>query len=256
MKIDSQDAVRRAIRMSTIQLKYSSGSSLLVLLLMTLSFSVSLLADSPALAMSISGASNSGVSNSDAPNSDAPNSARSLRAAIVKLEAASQRNGYRMHCNIWGGLSNKADHKVWMHQVYEEHQGQVRGALMYLPELSIYRNREKGAILIDEQWKPLISDPAGHRVQRIVAFPRQVLLDALSGQQKVEWIEPPESIDMNDPDAFEPMDAPLEPGEASDTAVVEKKQPSYRRVKIEVSEKVAVGYFNQIQNSGLLGGFL
>ena len=232
--------------MQTIPSQCSRSFTSIVVLLITLGISMPLLADSPKRSKSTAPV--------DVPV-DAPDSARSLRDAVVKLKAASQRKGYQMHCNVWGGLSNKADHKVWMHQVYEEHQGQVLGQLMHLPELSIYRNRERGAIFIDEQWKPMISDPAGHRVQRIIAFPGQVLFDALSSKKKVEWIEPSELIDIDDPDYSEPMDAPLEPGEAGDTAVVEKKQPSYRRVKVEVSEKVAVRYFNQIQNSGLLGGF-
>lgn len=228
--------------MLTISSPCSRCFTSMVVLLITIGISLPLLADSPKRS-----SSNASV--------DAPDSARSLRDAVVKLEAACRRNGYQMQCNVWGGLSNKADHKVWMHQVYEEHEGQVLGALMYLPGLSIYRNRERGAMFIDEQWKPMISDPAGHRVQRIIAFPGQVLFDALSSKKKVEWIEPSKLIDSDDPDYIEPMDAPLEPGEAGDTAVVEKKQPSYRRVKVEVSEKVAVRYFNQIQNSGLLGGF-
>jgi hypothetical protein len=186
----------------------------------------------------------------------APNASRVFRDAVRKLDAVSRQSGYRVQCDVQGGLSKKANHKVWMYQVYEQHQGQVRGDLMYMPEMMIYRNPQKGAILIGEYWMPLFNDPAAERIQRIIAFPAQVLLDALSGKAKVEWIEPPEKIDINDPDYVEPMDAPLEPDEGGGTAVVEKKQPSYRRIRVEAGEKVAVHYFNQIQNSGLLGGSL
>jgi len=186
----------------------------------------------------------------------APNASRVFRDAVRKLDAVSRQSGYQVQCDVQGGLSKKADHKVWMFQVYEQHHGQVRGDLMYMPERKIYRTPQKGAILIGEYWMPLFNDPAGERIQRIIAFPAQVLLDALSSKAKIEWIEPPEKIDINDPDYVEPMDAPLEPDEGGGTSVVEKKQPSYRRIKVEAGEKVAVHYFNQIQNSGLLGGSL
>ncbi len=185
----------------------------------------------------------------------APNASRVFRDAVRKLDAISRQSGYQVQCDVQGGLSNKANHKVWMFQVYEQHQGQVRGDLMYMPERKIYRNPLKGAILIGEYWEPLFNDPAGERIQRIIAFPAQVLLDALSSKAKIEWIEPPEKININDPDYVEPMDAPLEPDEGGGTAVVEKKQPSYRRLRVDAGEKVAVHYFTQIQNSGLLGGF-
>ncbi|MGE4612949.1 MAG: hypothetical protein AAEJ46_01210, partial [Planctomycetota bacterium] len=130
----------------------------------------------------------------------APDASRVFRDAVRKLDVVSRQSGYQVQCDVQGGLSNKADHKVWMFQVYEQHQGQVRGDLMYMPEQQIYRNPQKGAILIGEYWEPLFNDPAGERIQRIIAFPAQVLLDALSSKAKVEWIEPPEKIDINDPD--------------------------------------------------------
>ncbi|MEE2883372.1 MAG: hypothetical protein VYD70_06555 [Planctomycetota bacterium] len=185
-----------------------------------------------------------------------PDPARMLRLAMQKLEEHSRKNGYQIECLAKGGLSNKGDHEVWMHQVYEEHRGVIQGDLMFVEELQVYRNPSKGAIRIDDNWIPLQDSPAGKRLERIVHFPSRLLLTAATRGRKVEWIEPVVEVDLNDPDYVDPMD-PLEEPEGG-TAVVEKPAPisSYERIKIEVDEKMAVEYFNAVQKSGLLGGTL
>ncbi len=185
----------------------------------------------------------------------APDPGRALREAMSRFDAHSRKSGYEMECLAKGGLSRTGDHEVWMHQVYEDHRGQVRGDLMFVEELEVYRNPKKGAIRVAKNWIPLRDSPAGNRFDRIIHFPSRLLLTAATRARKVEWIEPAVVIDLNDPDYVDPMD-PLEDPKGG-TAVVEeqKKITSYERIKVEVDEKMAVEYFNGIQNSGLLGGF-
>lgn len=186
----------------------------------------------------------------------APDPARVLRQAVQNLEQHSQKNGYQIDCLAKGGLSNKGDHEVWMHQVYEEHSGVIHGDLMFVEKLQVYRNPSKGAIRVDENWIPLQNSPAGNRLDRIIHFPSKLLLAAVAQARTAEWIEPEVEIDLNDPDYVDPMD-PLEEPEGG-TKVVEKPDQvsSYERIKIDIGEKMAVKYFNGVQNSGLLGGFL
>ncbi|NRA75768.1 MAG: hypothetical protein HRU16_07465, partial [Planctomycetes bacterium] len=49
-----------------------------------------------------------------------PDPARALREAARKLDEHSRKQGYEIDCMAWGGLSNKGDHEVWMHAVYEQ----------------------------------------------------------------------------------------------------------------------------------------
>ena len=127
---------------------------------------------------------------------------------------------------------------------------------MFVEELEIYRNPKKGAIRVAKNWIPIRDSPAGNRFDRIIHFPSRLLLAAATRARKVEWIERPVEIDLNDPDYVDPMD-PMEDPKGG-TAVVEEQEKitSYDRIKVEVDEKMAVEYFNGIQNSGLLGGFL
>ena len=183
-----------------------------------------------------------------------PDPARILRTAMQKLEEHSRKNGYQIECLAKGGLSNKGDHEVWMHQIYEEHRGVIQGELMFVEELQVFRNPSKGAIRVADDWIPLRSSPAGNRLDRIIHFPSKLLLTAVSQARTAEWIEPKVEIDLNDPDYVDPMD-PLEEPEGG-TKVVEKpaQVTSFERIKVEIAEKMAVQYFNGVQNSGCLGG--
>ncbi len=183
-----------------------------------------------------------------------PDPARALREAARKLDEHSRKQGYEIDCMAWGGLSNKGDHEVWMHAVYEQHQGVVRGDLMFVREMKVFRNPRKGAILLGDEWVPLTSNPAGTRLERIIHFPSELLKDAVLKSRTARWIEPRVEVDLNDPDYVDPMD-PLEEPEGG-TAVVKKpaQVSTYQRVKVDVDEKVAVQYFNDVQKSGCLGG--
>lgn len=198
-----------------------------------------------------------------------PDPARALREAVRKLDEHSRKQGYEIDCKVRGGLSNKGDHGVWMHVVYEQHKGVVRGDLMFVQEMllidgrsfdpvttQVYRNPRKGAILVDDQWVPLKSSPAGNRLDRILHFPSELFEDAVLRSRTARWIEPRVEVDLNDPDYVDPMD-PLEEPEGG-TAVAKKpaQVSTYQRVKVDVDEKVAVQYFNDVQKSGSLGGSL
>lgn len=183
-----------------------------------------------------------------------PDPARVLKLAQKKLEEHSRKTGYQVDCLTKGGLSNKGDHEVWMHQVYEEHQGVIRGDLMFVEELQVFRNPNKGAIKVGEKWIPLRSAPAGNRLDRMIHFPSELLQAAVGEARAAQWIEPVVEIDLNDPDYVDPMD-PLEEPEGGTKVVVEPPQvSSFERIKIDLKEKLAVQYFNEVQSSGCLGG--
>ncbi|MGE4620485.1 MAG: hypothetical protein AAEJ04_11820 [Planctomycetota bacterium] len=183
-----------------------------------------------------------------------------FRDVVKHLQEQSRTKGYQFACLAKGGLSNKGDHEVWMHQVYEEHQALVRGDLMQVPEMQVYRNPKKGAIRVGGKWRPLGSIPEGNRLQRLIHFPEELLAKAMSRSRTAKWIET--KIDINDPDFVDPMDEPeemdKEDGSDGSTTIVPKskelKEPQGDRILVELDEAVAVTYFNQVQNSGCLGG--
>jgi hypothetical protein len=183
-----------------------------------------------------------------------------FRDVVKHLQEHSRTDGYQFECLAKGGLSNKGDHEVWMHQVYEEHQAQVRGGLMQVPKMQVYRNPKKGAIRVGEKWRPLGSIPEGNRLARLIHFPEDLLAKAMSRSRTAKWVET--KIDINDPDFVDPMDEPgemdKEDGSDGSTTLVPKqkepKDPMGDRILVELDETVAVSYFNQVQNSGCLGG--
>ena len=179
------------------------------------------------------------------------------RKTFVELQKQFARQlesrGAEFTCFVKGGLSRSEDHEIWMHQVYEEHRGTVLGNLMTIPEIHVFRTPKKGALRVAATWVPLVSTPAGKRLDKIIHFPAEILRRALrEGLGSVEWAPVPEikEVELDHPDFAEPDDL-VEEG----TAVAEKNpQYLHDRLKMRLSQKTAVEYFNDVQKSGCLGG--
>ncbi|MBA4684854.1 MAG: hypothetical protein H2076_07685 [Planctomycetes bacterium] len=180
------------------------------------------------------------------------------RKAFVEIQKQFARQletqGAGFSCFVKGGLSRSADHEIWMHQVYEEHKGTVLGDLMSIPEIPVYRTPKKGALRESAIWVPLISTPAGKRLDKVLHFPAEILRRAQrEGLASARWVPVPElkEVELDHPDFAEPDDLIEEGG----TAVAEKKPKFlYDRLTMRLSRKTAVEYFNDVQKSGCLGG--
>ena len=182
-----------------------------------------------------------------------PDPKRTLADLEKRFSRQMETKGLGFSCFVKGGLSRSGDHEIWMHQVYEEHRGTILGNLMTIPEINVYRTPSKGALRDSGSWVPLISTPAGKRLDKVVHFPAELMKRAMrEGLGNVEWAPVPEvkEVELDHPDFAEPEE-PLEEG-----TVVVKKKPEvlHDRLRMRLSAKTAVEYFNDVQKSVCLGG--
>jgi len=185
---------------------------------------------------------------------DTPDARKAFVEIQKQFARQLQTQGAGFSCFVKGGLSRSADHEIWMHQVYEEHKGTVLGDLMSIPEIPVFRTPKKGALRESANWVPLISTPAGKRLDKILHFPAELLRRAQrEGLASARWVPVPEpkEVELDHPDFAEPDDLIEEGG----TAVAEKKPEFlHNRLTMRLSQKTAVEYFNDVQKSGCLGG--
>lgn len=183
-----------------------------------------------------------------------PNAKKAFEEVHKKFRSHSEKKGFGFRCFVKGGLSRSDDHEIWMHQIYEEHKGTILGDLMSLPDMNVFRTPKKGALRESGHWIPLVSTPAGKRLDKVVHFPAELFRRAMrEGLGSISWAPVPEvkEIELDHPDFAEPEELT----EGGGTAV-KKNAPEfqYDRLTMRLSQKTAVEYFNDVQKSGCLGG--
>lgn len=176
---------------------------------------------------------------------EAPDPLKELRNAAKSLVKEAKREGYRADLQVEGGLSKKGDHSLYSMTVRENYRGDIRGNVMHVPEMKAYRTSSTGAISDGVQWYRLQSLAEGKKLDRLFAFPVQLLATALKKPEHVEWLESTE-------------EAPEVETEESEghTSVVKKKTQNqiYHRMRVQVPDEEALQYFIEVQNSGCLSG--
>jgi len=183
-----------------------------------------------------------------------PNAKKSYEEVSSKFLQQLEQAGVAFNCFVKGGLSRSEDHEIWMHQVYEEHQGSILGNLMVIPELDVYRTPKKGALRNAGNWVPLVSTPAGKRLEKVLHFPAELFRRGLrEGIGTVAWAPVPvvKEVELDHPDFAEPDESVVGGGTA-----VKEMEPEYLfdRLKLRLAQKSAVEFFNDVQKSGCLGG--
>ena len=174
----------------------------------------------------------------------APDPLKALKKVTKNLVKESKSEGYNAKLAVRGGLSRKADHQLHSTTVYADYQGDIRGNVMHVPEMQVFRTPNKGAVFDGVNWAMLQARAEGKQLDRLFAFPVQLLANAIKKPKKVEWLASTE----------EPI---VEESEEVGHTSVEKKltiEQQYHRLRVEVPDKEALQYFVEVQNSGCLDG--
>ncbi|MEE8141926.1 MAG: hypothetical protein V3T77_02385 [Planctomycetota bacterium] len=169
-----------------------------------------------------------------------PNPLKVLKKMSRNL--ASTR-GYKVNCEIRGGVSKAPDHQISEQSVGLNYAAQMYGNIMRVPKMNAYRSpNNKGAIRSGGMWYRLASVPDGRKLDRLFPFPNKVLSAALKNPKRIQWLEDktPEEIVVE--------------GDGH-TGVVKKKYGGHpTRLLVEIPDKVALQYFVDVENSGAVSG--
>ena len=187
-------------------------------------------------------------------SNSSPSAKKTFEKIHKNFRSLSEAEGVDFRCFVKGGLSRAEDHQIWMHQIYEEHRGSILGHLMHIPEVNVFRTSKKGALKESGNWVPLVSTPAGKRLDKVVHFPMELFRRAVrEGIGTISWAPEPKDkeVELDHPDFAEPEELPEE-GRTS----VKNKEPEFlhNRLTVRLSQKTAVEFFNDVQKSGCLGG--
>jgi hypothetical protein len=173
-----------------------------------------------------------------------PDPLKLLRTATKKLVEESKKSGYQAGCEVDGGLSKTADHKLHMTTVQERYQGEILGDVMHVPSMKVFRTSSKGALSDGTQWYSLQALPEGKKLDRLFAFPVKLLTTALTKPERIEWLASTEKPETSE-ETIE--------GNTS----VEKQlttEQKYHRMRVQVPDEEALTYFTEVVNSGCLSG--
>jgi hypothetical protein len=177
-----------------------------------------------------------------AADDPAPDPLKALKNATKNL-AMEARQGYAASCDVEGGLSKSADHALdVMTTVRESYEGEIRGDVMHVPSMKVFRTSGKGALSDGVQWYALQARPEGKKLDRLFAFPVHILAEASEKPMKIEWLASTERV--------------TEDSTEGNTSVAKQltKEQLYHRLRVEVPDEVALRHFIEVQNSGALSG--
>lgn len=173
-----------------------------------------------------------------------PDPVKAVRAAAKDFLRLTAKQGYSTELTIAGGMANSADHKIVDQAVSEEYSGLVRGPLMHMPEEQIFRTTDKGALFDGDIWRKLQSTADGKKLDRLFTFPERLLSEAAQKPTKVEWLE--SELEVAKGERKKP---------AGKTAVAEREDNRlFNKLRVTLSDKTALQYFIEVQNSGCLSG--
>ena len=174
----------------------------------------------------------------------APDPVKAIRSAAKDFLRLTAKQGYATQLAISGGMANSVSHKIVDQAVDEAYAGLVRGPLMHMPEQQIFRTVDKGALFDGDIWRKLQSTADGKKLDRHFAFPERNLSEAAKKPQKVEWLESEDKVASDD-----------RKKPAGKTAVAEREENRlYNKLRVTLSDKTALQYFIEVQNSGCLSG--
>ncbi len=176
----------------------------------------------------------------------APDPLKVLKKATKNLVTQGKQSGYRANLEVEGGLSKTADHDLHMTTVRESYRGDIRGNVMHVPSMQVFRQSSKGAIFDGASWAALQARVEGKKLDRLFAFPVQLLSTAIKKPQAIEWLESTEK-----PEVTESEERTTGGTAVKKTLTTEQK---YHRMLVTVPDKEALQYFVEVQNSGCLSG--
>jgi hypothetical protein len=196
------------------------------------------------------------------PGDVSPPSPTSTVQAMLK--GLAKAKGYRVAVDIEGGFSTQADHAVTQRTVRESYAGDVNGTLMKCPDPKIYRTAGKGVSFVDGQWRAILSDPKGVKLDRLFKFPEIILQRALKHAKSGQWVASArDEEDDKDEDLSEDHEADEDSSQPKGKTVVVKKKAEAaagkpaklpRLLRIEASPEEALNHIIEVQNSNCFGG--
>ncbi len=181
-----------------------------------------------------------------ADETKAPNPMKALKSVTLNLLKEAKTEGYRANLDVSGGLSKSADHSLSSTTVRENYQGDIRGNVMHVPSMKAFRTTSKGAVFDGSQWASLQGRVEGKKLDRLFAFPVQLLAKGLKNPKSIVWLPSTE-------EAPEPVIVEEKKGLTSVAKKLTQEQ-IYHRLRVEVPDKEALQYFVEVQNSGCLSG--
>ncbi len=195
--------------------------------------------------------------------------------------------GYKVKMTVIGGVTSDSQHIVTTPTVRDRYSGEVYQSTMYVTAsdsypYKAYRTPKKGVSYVDGMWRPTLAHPQGVRMDRLFAFPEDILVQASKYAKTAQWLE--DSVpkdegtkasadDEEDVDDEESDDEEDDDKEASKdkeqekakekarhktTAVIKKeaaKLASMPRVlRVEAPTKEALEHFLKVEKSGCVSG--
>lgn len=176
---------------------------------------------------------------------DAPDPLKVLKKAASNL-AKESRDGYAATLEVEGGLSKSTDHRLdVMTTVQESYKGEIRREVMHVPAMNVFRTSQKGALSDGVQWYQLQALPEGKKLDRLFAFPVDLLAKAVAKPEKIEWLPSTEQAKETE-----------EEESVGHTSVARQltTEQLYHRIRVQVPDEEALQYFIEVQNSGCLSG--
>lgn len=123
-----------------------------------------------------------------------PSPSKALRDAAKNLVKSGS---YNAKVSIQGGISDNPEHKITESAVNEAYEGEIFGPLMHVPKIQTqaksigpaFRYEKKGVILVDGDWRNMLSDKTAILCQRLFTFPENVLAKAVLYSAKgAKWL--------------------------------------------------------------------
>jgi len=120
-----------------------------------------------------------------------------LKAAQTAAKNLVKVPNYIARVDVVGGLSDREDHEVTDKTMGETYEGELynssSGPLMHIGKgMNAYRYPKRGTMLVQGDWRDILSDRTGTRMTRLFTFPEQVLARALGYGSSARWLTPAE----------------------------------------------------------------
>jgi hypothetical protein len=208
-----------------------------------------------------------------------------LLEAVKGLKA---HPGYKVRMSVTGGLSDRADHAVTTLTVNDQYGGEVFQGVMSVTSSPTYpfkafRTPKKGVSYVEGMWRPILAHLQGVRLDRLFAFPEDVLAQALKHSRTARWAdleqrraaasedeedETNDGIAEDEDDAGDDEEVEEDEGDEDQdaeakrrkTEVVKEDKASPKRlamprlILVEAPVKEALQHFLQVEKSGCISG--
>ncbi|MBI4583587.1 MAG: hypothetical protein HY717_06165 [Planctomycetes bacterium] len=223
----------------------------------------------------------------EAKEKAAPERPKAETQLLAAFKNFKNHKGYKVKMTVIGGITSDPQHVVSSPTVRDQYSGEVYQSTMYVTAsetypYKAYRTPKKGVSYIDGMWRPILAHRPGVRLDRLFAFPEDILVQAAKHSKTARWLEDAvakeesseasanDEEDEDDDDEEDEDDVDKDPGKDKDkakgkekashkTTAVTKKSAAQlasmpRVLRVEAPPKEALNHFLQVEKSGCVSG--